>query len=237
MVLQKTREKLDPMKHAHLAGVMFNTASELFSSELVALDSTATQDIEAFTPLTRHPIHFLQIDNQLYHTHQDSKELQCMPKNWMDLKENRLYTDLMETPVKVGFHKVLTTVTANCDVFNYSNTGNAIQYHIGMFCVIYISNKAIKKGELITWTNRNRQSTITQFTQLQQDAFVEDFKQVVYEPMKRFKLLQTLAKNWSPEQYNDMQRLFQTYNNGTMDENSIDTSQLQHKLDELEKHL
>ena len=149
-------------------------------------------DIDAYTPVAIHPIHYIHGLATTYAVHK--------PGPYPPYDQKYKQFKLTENEVQVEGVDVSVSSNPNIDethlghLIPYSQCdGNVMRYHVGMYAVIYISTRCIVQGELIKCGPRDANAAV----KFASNPFHGKFKKHVTEIVDRFKVLQRMSETFS----------------------------------------
>jgi hypothetical protein len=169
----------------------------------------AAENIQPYTLVEIHPIHFLVKDDEFYPcTKLVGTEGITSP---IALDTNSKFTDYIDETVQIASSKEIQLENQCGHLLPESDTGSVVRYHFGMYALFYISNRFVQMGETIEWTAREWRPVVERYIKGHRET-MKNFNEHYTQSVNHFTHIQSASKNWSEEEAVAMQNIFDKIN-------------------------
>jgi hypothetical protein len=148
------------------------------------------EDIDAWTPVTIYPVHYVSVGNSLYPANLEA--MRFKPGRAITLTEN-----VEDVAVQIGASPKIMREHQFGHVVVENDHPNVFLYHAGMYSLMYVSHKFIPKGTVIVGG-----PTCTTFREDFEKNNSEVLASIEYhylECIRRFLVMYTASDSWSEE--------------------------------------
>lgn len=178
---------------------IFNWAHTLYlNGHLIA-----ASNVEPYQLVEIHPIHFVHMDGRMEACNQQSGR----PCSEVTLTTNTKFTDLFGENISVSGDSEIRLPNQCGHLIKESSNGNVVRYHFGGYALFYISTRFIRLGETIECRPGLDRKVVEAFVHQNREAMTS-FKKYHIGEVEGFDNICKMSRNWSEEQKQSMQLLF-----------------------------
>lgn len=204
--------------HAAIAGHVYNhlvetdTAKNIFDwAKTVYANNCvfAAENIQPFTLVEIHPIHFLVKDEIQYPCNDEVRHHSAIAP--VKLNTNATFTNYSGETVSIAASSKVRCKNQCGHLIQTSDNGNVVRYHFGMYALFYISNRLIQVGERLSYQPHEFAPVVNCYVKGHRQA-MDHFNEYYVKAVEHFSTIRDSSQYWDNAKKKEMQKLYDKIN-------------------------